>query len=425
MSTIWTLARKDLLLLLRDKPALFWMLAFPAVFAIFFGSIFGGQGAGQQRRIELIAVEEGLDPAKEAFLARLADRPITLSRAPRDAAIDKVRLGKANAFVDIRRVPSGAFGIFQGEPTEIELGCDPSRVAERAMIEGFLVEAAFGGLRDVFSDRDAAQRAAREARQAAQNDESMPGTQRLVLTTFLGALENFFGTVQFGDPGANGNGTSPMAGPTIRSVDVTRRRDGPPNAYAISFPQAMLWGLMGSAAGFALTFVRERAAGTLVRLWTAPIGRLAILGGKLLACMITSLVVSAVLLTFGVIVFGVTIASPAALLIAAVSATYAFAGVSVLLSTIGRTEQANAGVSWGILCLLAMVGGGMVPQIVMPEWMLHAGSFSPARWTIAGLEGGIWRGHAVGDALVPAGWLVVIGSAALGLGLARFRGIRG
>lgn len=421
MSTLWTLAKKDLLLLTRDKLALFWMLLFPFVFAVFFGAIFGGQGDGSSNRIKVAVVQEGLDAGKEAFLARLDDRPVELVRVPRTEAADLVRRGKASAWLDLVRVPADAFAVFRGETSEIELGIDPSRLAERGMLEGFLAEASFGGLREVFTDQAAGVAAARKAREDLSTAVDVPIAQRVVLATFLSSLEAFFGAIDF-TRGESG-GANPMAGPVIRAVDVTRARSGPLNAYDVSFPQAILWGLLGCAAGFAQTFVRERSSGTLVRLWTAPIGRSAVLLGKALACAIAAAGVVVVLLAAGAVTFGVGISRPATLGLAIAASAFCFGGVSVLLATIGRTEQANAGIAWGLLCLLAMIGGGMVPQFVMPVWMRQIGAVSPVRWAIEALEGGIWRGYSVSEALVPIAALLGFGVLGLVAGIARLRRI--
>lgn len=421
MSTIWTLAKKDLLLLARDKLALFWMLLFPFIFAVFFGAIFGGQGDGSSNRIKVAVVQEGLEPAEEAFLARLDDRPVELVRVPRMEAADLVRRGKASAYLDLVRVPADAFAVFRGETSEIELGIDPSRLAERGMLEGFLAEASFGGLREVFTDKAAGVAAAKRAREDLSASEDVPLAQRMVLATFLASLETFFGAVDFtrGDAG----GANPMAGPVIRTVDVTRARSGPLNAYDVSFPQAILWGLLGCAAGFAQTFVRERSSGTLVRLWTAPMCRSTVLLGKALACAIAAAGVVIVLLAAGAATFDVGISRPATLALAIAASAFCFGGVAVFLATIGRTEQANAGIAWGLLCLLAMIGGGMVPQFIMPAWMRQIGAVSPVRWAIEALEGGIWRSYSIGEVLVPVLALLGFGAAGLGAGILRLRRI--
>ena len=81
-----------------------------------------------------------------------------------------------------------------------------------------------------------------------------------------------------------------------------------------------------------------------------------------------------------------------------------------------RSEQAVSGLAWGILLVCAMLGGGMVPQIAMPGWMLSAGAVSPARWTITALEGAIWRGYGPGDMLLPCGVLLAIGALGFAIG---------
>jgi len=46
MNAVWALARKDLVILLRDRFGLFWVVAFPLLMALFFGSIFGSGSSG-------------------------------------------------------------------------------------------------------------------------------------------------------------------------------------------------------------------------------------------------------------------------------------------------------------------------------------------------------------------------------------------
>ncbi len=173
---------------------------------------------------------------------------------------------------------------------------------------------------------------------------------------------------------------------------------------------------MGAAAGFAITLVRERSTGTMVRLLTAPVSRASVVAGKAFACFLTGCAVVLILTAIGATVFGVEVGSVPLLLLATASAAACFSGVSMLLSALGRTEQAVAGLAWGTLIVLAMLGGGMVPQIAMPPWMLSAGAISPARWTIEALEGAIWRGYTFTELLFPCALLLAIGATTLTIG---------
>src|SRR5690606_12970669 len=85
----------------------------------------------------------------------------------------------------------------------------------------------------------------------------------------------------------------------------------PRSAFDITMPQAMVWGLMSVAVGFAVTLVRERSAGTLLRLSMAPVGVAQILGGKALASFLACLATMLLLTLVAVVALGVQVQSPA------------------------------------------------------------------------------------------------------------------
>jgi ABC-2 type transport system permease protein len=86
-------------------------------------------------------------------------------------------------------------------------------------------------------------------------------------------------------------------------------------------------------------------------------------------------------------------------------------------SVLGRTERAVAGSVWAVLMPLAMLGGSMVPQIAMPQWMQTAGSISPVKWTILSLEGAIWRDLPWSEMLNASGILLAMGAVFYAIGL--------
>lgn len=416
MKGVWTLAKKDLLLLWRDRLSLFWLLGFPLVFAALFGAIFGGSGPDEANPLEVAVVAEDLTEAEREFVARLdASDALAVEELPRGVAEEAVRKGRKLAWIDVLSVPASGFMMFGGSPPELAIGIDPSRRAEQGLLQGLVAEAAFAGLQEVFADPETGRRQAREMIQQVREADDVPPAQRVVLATFFGALEQFLGSVE---PGPGGIGGSALE-PKIEIVPVTRSRRGPPNAYSVSFPQSILWAVLGAAAGFAITLVRERSSGTMVRLLTAPVPRSAVLLGKALACFLTVCAVVAILLGVGVVVFGVTVESPLLLAVGTACAAACFAGVSMLLSSLGRTEQAVAGVAWGVLVVMAMLGGGMVPQMVMPRWMLQAGAVTPARWTIEALEGAIWRDYSAQEMALPCAVLIGMGAIAFAAGATR------
>ena len=48
MKILLAIALKDLRVLARHRPALFWVVGFPLLMAFFFGAIYAGGGGGQR-----------------------------------------------------------------------------------------------------------------------------------------------------------------------------------------------------------------------------------------------------------------------------------------------------------------------------------------------------------------------------------------
>ena len=99
MHKIITLALKDLRLLSRDWFGLFWIFAFPLLFALFFGSVMGG---GEPRSSMTIAlVDEDQSDGSKAFIQKLKDKDGVKVEliADRAQADELVRKGKRAAYV--------------------------------------------------------------------------------------------------------------------------------------------------------------------------------------------------------------------------------------------------------------------------------------------------------------------------------------
>ena len=73
----------------------------------------------------------------------------------------------------------------------------------------------------------------------------------------------------------------------------------------------------------------------------------------------------------------------------------------------------------------AMIGGGMIPLIAMPPWLLALSDFSPFKWGIYSMEGAIWRGFELTDMLMPCGILLGLGLVFFTFGVWVFRRIDG
>ena len=286
------------------------------------------------------------------------------------------------------------------------------------MIQGVLTKCVFEGMKDLYTNPEKMHAQVAKWTEDIKTATDMDPVLRAALLAFLPSLDQWMQVIPKIEGPSNGGTWMPV---TIESVAVSREWKGPKNSFEISFPQGMIWGVMGCAAAFGLSLVIERTKGTLVRLQMAPLSRTQILAGKGGACFAATLFLQIVLFLIGIIVFGIRPSSLPLLGLAIVATTICFVGIMMLLSTLGRTEQAAAGVGWAILLVMAMIGGGMVPQFIMPAWLLNLSIISPIRWAIQAMDGAIWRQFSAAEMAVPCGVLVAIGVGCFVLGAQTFR----
>ena len=425
MNPIIAMALKDLRILVRDKAGAFFTFVFPVLYASLFGVIMSGfnrtGGGGIGLRIAVVDVDG--TAASQAFVQQLKDSrefDVQVMEAV-EAASNEVRHGRRSAYVVL---PQG-FGAARenmlfGQSPKLEVGIDPARQAESAMLEGLLTASLFEGMQELFTDPQ--KMATSVDRSLAQLDdaEDVDPMAAATLRLFLPALKSFMLNMpQDALTGQGGGGG--FGQPKIETTSIAHERTGPRSSYEITFPQGVVWGIMGCAAGFGISLVVERTRGTLVRLRTGPLSQAQILAGKGLACFATTLAVTVLLFVFAYVVFGVRADSYFKLAISTVCCSLCFVGIMMLLSVLGKTEQSAGGIGWAVLMVLAMIGGGMVPLVFLPTWLQSFASISPIKWSILALEGAIWRGFTYGELAQPCGILLGIGAGSFLVGVRAFR----
>ena len=440
MKEILALTLKDLRLLLRDKAGFIFTFCFPLVYAVFFGAIFSGIGGETVNKLHLAVIDEDQTNESAEFveaLARLSEVEVAVTS--REEAVQSVRHGKRMAYIAL---PEGfganRDGMFWGEPPEVQVGIDPSRQAEAAMLQGVLIKSAFERMQDMFSRPAVMVERIDRWLGNVRAAEEMDPMWRTALEMFLPALQTFVQAVPQEDPPApaevesdagpdesGGTSSSLFEGAwqpvVINTEPVTRQTSLRISSYAWSFPQGIIWGVMAGAFSFGLSLVVERGSGTLVRLLMAPIARWQILAGKAGACFLTIVCMMTILLVLAAVAFNVRPHSLGLLAVAVVSVAIAFVGIMMLLSVMGKTEQSASGIGWAVLLVMAMIGGGMVPRVFMPSWMTTLSHISPVKWGIHAMEGALWRGFSPGEMVVPCLVLILVGAACFGVGVRLFK----
>ena len=438
-TVLLTLAGKDLRLLVRDRAGFFFTFFFPLLYAIFFGVLFAGTRGGPTA-IDVALVDEDHSPGAARFIDSLkADKALRIEVfAARSSAADAVARGARPAYVI---VPAG-FGaaserVFWGEPMTVEIGTDPGQSMTAGLIEGLITSHAYEQMQRAFTDRDLMRRNARSARSAVEADEHISGLEKAALGTLLMGVEQLgdISAVRSAPSAAEPNSPSASAPAAfgsggwqpvvIASRAVTRtvaaRPRAPASSFAICFPQGLVWGVLACATTFAVTLVTERSGGTLPRLLVAPLPRWQIIAGKALACFIATFGLMTVLLVVARVGFGVHPRSVPLLAGGMAAVSIAVVGLMMLLSVIARTEAAVSGISWAMIIVMAMFGGGMLPLAFMPAWMKPLSSASIVKWAILALEGPLWRGYTPAEMLLPCGVLVAVGLVGSAFGVWRLR----
>ena len=424
MRAVLALALKDLREFSRSRSAMFFTFAWPLIVAVLFGLLIGG-GGGASPRLSVALVDEDRTAGSSAFADALEDSAaLNVARMARDEALEAVRTGRRMAAMVL---PAG-FGearekLFAGTPPTVHVWVDPSREAEAGLLEGVLMQHGADVLQELFTNPSASQ-----GRVQAMLGELQAGggaSTQPELEQFLGHLDAFLGSpAAIPGPVAPQDGAAPTdegaAGGwqplVVTRHDLVRQRTGPRSGYDVTFPQAMMWAIFGCVMTFGGSFVTERVRGTYLRLQVSPMTRPQILAGKAAAAFLAIVGVLGVLLMLGVVGFGVRPQSWPALLAAVVSAAVAFVGIILMLASLLKTEHAVGGIGPAVMMPLFLLGGAMIPLMVMPAWMLTVSHVSPVKWAILALEGAIWRGFGPAEMLVPCGVLLGVGLVTFALG---------
>lgn len=173
----------------------------------------------------------------------------------------------------------------------------------------------------------------------------------------------------------------------------------------------------------AMAFATERRSGTWHRLLAAPVPRWQALAAMLVPYFVIGLVQLAFLFTVAIVVFDLQLAgSPIALSALSVALVYCAVALGLTFAAFSRSERGIGSAGAVVLLVMGMVGGCMVPRLVMPKLMQQVGLAVPHGWALDGYYAVLVRPDTSLLDVAPAlAALVLFGSAFVAIGLARFR----
>jgi ABC-2 type transport system permease protein len=356
--------KKELQLLRRDPRVIIRLLVLPLAFITLFGMMFNGRDERAQRArpIALWA-----DPAVAPLAAR-----ITL-------ALDGSRLYQV--------VPAGS-------AADVE-----QRVAGGAVDAGIVLPADF--------------------------DPAHGHPGRLVI-----------------DTGASSQATAPLAGSIGGIVGRTYEGLGPPPVVLVPSPADQIRASIESASSFqvavpgnavlfgffialtcALSFAEERRTGTWRRLLAAPVPRWKLLVAKMVPYAALGTLQVGVLFAIGALGFGMQIGgSIAALIVLTIGVACCATALGLAIAAFSSTEKQISSLGSVVILIMGLLGGCMVPRLLMPHLFQQIGLVVPHGWALDGYYALlVHRGAGFADVARPVAVVYGFALAFAILGVRRFR----
>lgn len=215
------------------------------------------------------------------------------------------------------------------------------------------------------------------------------------------------------------------AGNFAMPVDVrTRLLYNPDLESAFFFVPALVGIILQNVTIFLTAFAitRERELGTLEQLFVTPVGRMALLLGKLIPYTVIGFVETLLVLVVMVFLFGVPIAGNLFLLLALSTLFLITAlGLGLLISTAAQTQLQAMQLSFLVLLPSILLSGFVFPRYTMPTPLYLLGYIIPVTYFLEILRGIILRAATFRDLLPHVAGLSACCAVILGISLARFR----
>lgn len=390
-------ARKDLLRIRRDWPALLLWIGIPLMVGGLLVLVFGDD-ANPQAKLLVADSDESLvgrlltGGFQQGALAELIQvEPVEIDEGRR-----RMEDGDASGLLVI---PEG-FGeaVLDGEPAALELVTNPSQTVLPGILEETLdleLEAA-EVLRRLFDDPIA-------LIVADTDREAFPAD------TAVASIATAFNQV--------GEEASAWLLPPAIDLETVAQAEGEEFDFGRAFfPGMLILAVLFMATGLSIDVWSEKRQGTLKRALVAPQNAGTWIGGKWLAGACALALVAAIGLAAGRWLFGIEVANPLMAFLWVALVGIGLLAIFTLIQVMAGSERAANVLVNAVTLPLAMLGGSFFPFETMPDWMVSLGRLTPNGWALLRLraimdgtpEPGVLAASAAGAAalVIVVGWLV-------------------
>ena len=157
------------------------------------------------------------------------------------------------------------------------------------------------------------------------------------------------------------------------------------SGFQVSVPGNAVLFCFFLAMTVALSFMEDRRTGVLRRLLSSPAPKWSLLLSKLLPFFLVGIIQMLFLFGMGVLAFGLDLGSNyLGLTVLTLSIVLCAVSLGFLMASFGGTEKQVGGIGSIILLVMGLLGGAMVPRMVMPSLMKTIGFVTPQAWALDG-----------------------------------------
>ncbi len=418
----WSIARKDLRTILRDKSGAIMLFLLPLVFLFVFGAAFGGQSQAGNKSPFKILVSNADQGKRGAEVVRAIQQVnLTTQETAGGAQEVEAQVSKGAYAIGVilpadfsaqleAYVQTASEGKSSPTPTEMRVLIDPAQPQVAGMAKGAIfasVQRVMGPLyREAALARiPAAYRADAEKNMTAQSGNS-------VMPFEMSGEASGNAQTDAGKE-ANGNNKSGNTG-EVKRADIT--------AGDVITPGFAVYFVFFLANSVAVSLLLERQEGTLRRMLSAPIARSQILLGKLTARAILGILQTMML--FGVA--GVFLhthygSSPFGIALIGLATIFTATGLGLLIATLAKTPEQIQGMTTLLLVVMGAISGCLMPRMFLPDSVQKFSLITPHAWALTAYQDLMLRGRPL-TAVLPE-IMVVVGFGAVFyiLALVRFR----
>lgn len=353
MRGLWPLTVANIKSFYRDRASLFWTIAFPVLFVVLFGSIFGSNSPST---FNIGWVDQDGTPAATSLRDGFAAVPLLeLKNETQDQALAEMKSGKLDAVVV---VPQGLGAALAGGvsaagngPFQLIVYTDPSRQTASSTVQQ-VVQQVIGGINQQLS----------------------------------------------GTPPALAMATRPL-----QSVDLSNAAYFVPSILAMALMQ------LGIFASIPLVGQREKLI--LKRLNATPLSRATLVLSNVFTRLILALIQTVIIVAIGALMFGVTIVGSIAVTAGlVVLGAMTFLAIGYVIASYARTEDTANALTSIVQFPLMFLSGIFFPIEFMPDWLRPVAAFMPLTYLGDALRQTMVGGAAYApigiDVLILAGWLI-------------------